>query len=310
MKKTNKPLIYGLIASTLLLSIYFGVLTIAESFNHAIEQFYEMWYWILMLAVGFGFQFGLYFHIREFKRAQKTGAKAEIATASGISTGSMIACCAHHVTDVLPILGLSAAALFLAEYQVPFMVLGVFSNLVGITMMLNIIQKHKLFNKRSWLNFLSKYNMRIIRNAAAVFSLFVVSSAFITTALLSEPIVIGSVNEIIENEGITLLKKTNSENGVSIDVQPVDFSFDMPLKFNVGLNTHQGDLDFDVSKISILEDDKGNEYTPLEWEGSAPGGHHRSGTLTFSKLNGETTYIKLIIKDVYGVSERVFIWEL
>jgi hypothetical protein len=69
-------------------------------------------------------------------------------------------------------------------------------------------------------------------------------------------------------------------------------------------------LDFDVSKISVLEDDKGNEYAPISWEGSAPGGHHRSGTLTFPELNGETTYIKLIIKDVYGVPERVFIWEL
>jgi hypothetical protein len=44
----------------------------------------------------------------------------------------MVACCAHHLTDVLPLLGLSAAAAFLAEYRIPFMLAGLATNLIGI----------------------------------------------------------------------------------------------------------------------------------------------------------------------------------
>ena len=44
----------------------------------------------------------------------------------------MVACCAHHITDIMPLLGLSAAATFLAEYRIPFMVVGLATNLIGI----------------------------------------------------------------------------------------------------------------------------------------------------------------------------------
>ena len=54
----------------------------------------------------------------------------------------MLACCAHHASDVLPLIGLSGAALFLTDYRVPFMVLGIATNLVGIVVMLRQMRKH------------------------------------------------------------------------------------------------------------------------------------------------------------------------
>jgi hypothetical protein len=62
--------------------------------------------------------------------AKGTGALA--GASGGTSTAAMVACCAHHVTDVLPLLGLSAAATFLAEYRIPFMLVGLATNLIGI----------------------------------------------------------------------------------------------------------------------------------------------------------------------------------
>ncbi len=53
---------------------------------------------------------------------------------------AMIACCAHHAADILPILGLSAvagAAGFLAEWRVPLMSLGIVMNLAGILYLLH-----------------------------------------------------------------------------------------------------------------------------------------------------------------------------
>ena len=59
------------------------------------------------------------------------------------STFAIAACCAHHVTDVLPILGLTAAATFLTEYRTAFMLVGLGTTLVGIVMMLVILFKER-----------------------------------------------------------------------------------------------------------------------------------------------------------------------
>ena len=59
------------------------------------------------------------------------------------STLAMAACCAHHVTDVLPLVGLSAAAVFVAEYRIHFMVLGLITNIVGIGVMLWLIWRER-----------------------------------------------------------------------------------------------------------------------------------------------------------------------
>jgi hypothetical protein len=136
----------------------------------------------MLLVVGFGVQVGLYFHIREGFRARMTdGATTTVAAAGGVSTTSMIACCAHHLTDVLPIIGLSAAAAFLAEYQLLFIIVGVFSNLVGITMMLGIIQQHGLFKEDGPLRYLLRYDMRSIRNGIIAIALLVIIILAITS---------------------------------------------------------------------------------------------------------------------------------
>lgn len=303
----NRSIIVGVSGSIGLLIIYFGILIWANSFSHALEQFSEMWYWISILVIGFGIQLGLYFHIRSNIRKKIPGATAEVATAGGISTGSMIACCAHHITDVLPIIGLSVAAVFLVKYQLPFILLGIFSNLVGITMMLNIIQKYELHQGENIFKAIFNNNMKTVRNVTVILSIIIVSfSFFLVSFKTTNPTALADSN-VTEFD---LPAKINDENFVSVEIKPIDFSFNEPVKFDVSIDTHQGSLDFDLTKISLLEDDNGNIYEPLSWEGSPPGAHHRSGTLSFPRLSVETKFIKLVIKNVYDVPERVFKWEL
>ena len=66
-------------------------------------------------------------------------------------------------------------------------------------------------------------------------------------------------------------------------------------------------LDFDLIQISTLYDNLGNSYKPLHWEGSEPGGHHRSGTLKFPQVDSKATLIKLVITDS---AKREFSWNL
>lgn len=171
----NKPVLWGTAASAILLMVYFLILTVANSFTHSVEQFQEMWYWITLLVLGFGIQVGLFIYMRAVIRLKKDSgvATSTVAAAGGISTTSMVACCAHHVTDVLPILGVSAAAVFLNQYQDVFIIVGVLSNLIGITVMLRIIQKHELYKTdQKILAFFMKLNMHRSLYAVSILSAF------------------------------------------------------------------------------------------------------------------------------------------
>jgi hypothetical protein len=158
----KRPLLWGTAAGLALLSVYFLILSIVESFSHSIMQFKDLWYWITMLVSGFGIQAGLYTYIRGVMKLRKDSgvATSSVAAAGGISTTSMAACCAHHISDVLPLLGISAAVVFLNQFQNLFLTVGVLSNIIGINLMLKIIQKHRLYQKeqRVFSN-LMKFNM-------------------------------------------------------------------------------------------------------------------------------------------------------
>ena len=306
----------GLIGMSSLIVLYFGILTLsnvflvgqtlAESFGHATGQFREMWYYVLILSAGFGIQAGLFSFIRSSVHSGMKGAAAEVAASGGVSTASMAACCAHHIVDVAPLLGISAAAMFLAKYQTPFIMVGIFSNVIGITIMLGIIQKHRLYGKGGMFYPLFGLNMKTVRNGAIVISIIAVSSSFVYASAGDEESVTAEMNAAQLN----LAEVKKRADGVTIKAKPLEFAFDKAVKFEIKFDTHSGSLDFDLTNISILEDGAGNRYEPLHWEGSPPGGHHRSGTLIFPKLKGETGLIKLVIKNVSGTNKSVFEWNL
>jgi len=306
----------GLTAMLGLVILYFSILTfsnvffvgqtLAESFGHATGQFGEMWYYVLILSAGFGIQAGLFSFIKSGVHSGMKGAAAEVAASGSVSTASMAACCAHHIVEVAPLLGISAAAMFLTKYQTPFIVVGIFSNVIGITIMLGIIQKHRLYGEGGIFYPLFGLNMKTVRNAAIVISIIAVSTSFAYASAGSEDSVTAGMNAT----QLDLAEVKKRADGVTIKAKPVEFAFDKPVKFKIVLNTHSGSLDFDLTNISLLVDGAGNSYEPLQWEGSPPGGHHRSGTVIFPKLKGNTGLIKLVIKNVSGKPESVFEWSL
>ena len=137
------PALFGMFGSLLLLSLYLGLVTLAQGFSHASDLLLQDWYLVVPIVLGFGVQVSLFFLMRRVLRLRKgTGSTTALAGAgTGTSSVAMLACCAHHVTDVLPVIGLSGVALFLADYQEPLMVLGVAMNLVGIVVMLRTIRR-------------------------------------------------------------------------------------------------------------------------------------------------------------------------
>jgi hypothetical protein len=103
---------------------------------------------------------------------------------------------------------------------------------------------------------------------------------------------------------------SSRKNGVSVDVIPVQLVSGQQVKFDVRMSTHSVDLSQDMVAVSSLKDSNGQAYLSENWEGSPPGGHHRSGTLKFSTVKGKPESVTLIIRNIANVPERVFTWKV
>ncbi len=133
--------IFGLIAFSVLMGIYFAVLTFVSGWNYAITQFTSYWYFITTLAAGFGIQVGLYAYLKNFAKNQSGKI---LATSGTTSTAAMISCCSHYVVNLLPILGVTGLITFVAQYQVQIFGVGIAFNILGILYMLKNLRRLRL----------------------------------------------------------------------------------------------------------------------------------------------------------------------
>ena len=146
MKRYLIPFAAFLLGSSLMAGVYFGIITWAQGWDYASNQFLLNRWYILPIYISFGIQAALYsiLRFRLFVPTTTTGhTGALMGTSGGTSVTAMVACCLHHVTDVLPILGLSAAAAFLTRYQRPFMLVGLGLNIIGILVMLVVLYRER-----------------------------------------------------------------------------------------------------------------------------------------------------------------------
>ncbi len=139
----KKSIVYGLLASLSLVAFYFAVMLLfTRSLSAAISQIEDLFFWFALLVLGFGIQFGLFTYL---KGLVKSTPSMMTAANTGISSVSMVACCAHHLADILPLLGLVGLSIFLTRYQVWFIGIGIVSNFLGIIYLLRQIYKHKVY---------------------------------------------------------------------------------------------------------------------------------------------------------------------
>lgn len=146
MKRFMIPLAAFALGSALIAGFYIGLLTWLQGWEYASAQFVRDRLYVVPIILGFGIQAALYSILR-FRLfipvASGHHAGSMVGASGGTSAAAMVACCLHHVTDVLPVLGLSAAATFLTRYQRPFMLVGLAMNLAGIAIMLVILYRQR-----------------------------------------------------------------------------------------------------------------------------------------------------------------------
>ncbi len=284
----------GVIAGISLSGVYFLFLLLIGGIEHAVGFISSLWYWLVIIILGFGLQFGLYTYIRQ--RVKSNAATAEVSASMGVSTGSMIACCLHLAVDLLPLVGLSALTIVLTSYQTPIILVGVFSNIIGVVFMVSLIKKHNLYSEDSKMSVLFQMNFKYI-----IIILFILGfSTVATTALYPEENIYVS---------ISLDEQSIKSNKVLFSVIP-EIDPGVNIRLMISMNTHSVNLDFDMLKVSKLVDPNGNEYFPDEWQGPDGGGHHRSGVLLFSDIPEDLRELNFIMIPGGRFQTLNFKWEI
>lgn len=102
--------------------------------------------------------------------------------------------------------------------------------------------------------------------------------------------------------------QTKAMGVVEVEVKPVSIEQDKDMVFELSMNTHSVELNYDYTQIVTLTDDSGKSYKPRQWTGGSSG-HHLSGQLFFTPLNGNPKELTLTLD---GVDNKVesFSWQL
>lgn len=127
-----RPLLAGAAAAVVMLAIYLVLVALAQGWVSAFELLVQDWYLVAPITLSFAAQVGMFTYLRAVLHLRAKGSAAMTGASGGTSTAAMVACCAHRVADLIPLLGLSAAASFLAAYRVPLMLVGLAVSLTGV----------------------------------------------------------------------------------------------------------------------------------------------------------------------------------
>jgi hypothetical protein len=130
----------GVAGAGTLLGAYLAIIAIAQGPAHAVEQLRADALFVGLIALGLGTQVALFVELRAIDRVRRTAA-AVTAAGTGTSVAAMLACCAHHLVDLLPILGLSAASAFLTAYKTPLFLVSIGINLAGVAVMVRQLRR-------------------------------------------------------------------------------------------------------------------------------------------------------------------------
>ncbi len=131
----------GILASAGMAAFYAAVVGgLSGSTAHLVDQVAADGYLLVPIVAAFGVQVGLMSELRRRHRPHR-GAAVAGAAGAGASTVGMVACCAHHLADLAPFLGATAAATFLTDYRLPFMASGLLVNGIGIAVVVRRLRR-------------------------------------------------------------------------------------------------------------------------------------------------------------------------
>lgn len=129
----KNPYVFGVTIGILVILFNLSIASIAEgSLQEGYQVFLSNGIFIYLIPLAVGIQMGLFRYHRNITAGNMAGTEKMGMAGSATSTLAMVACCLHHVSDLLPAVGfLIATSSFFTEYKDAIIIIGLLANLAG-----------------------------------------------------------------------------------------------------------------------------------------------------------------------------------
>lgn len=129
----KNPFIFGGAAGLLVILFNISIASLAEgSFGKGYEVFLANGIFVYLIPLAVGVQMGLFRYHRNITSGAASGSEKVGMAGSATSSLAMLACCLHHVSDLLPTVGfILATSSILTEYKDTIIIIGLLANLAG-----------------------------------------------------------------------------------------------------------------------------------------------------------------------------------
>src|SRR5574341_32482 len=142
----KNPFVFGISAGIFVVLFNISIASLAEgSFEKGFQVFLANGIFVYLIPLAVGLQMGLFRYHRNMTFENKLCGSEKVGVAgSAASSLAMVACCLHHVSDLLPTVGLIlATSSFLTQYQDAIITIGLVANMTGSAYIARAILKDK-----------------------------------------------------------------------------------------------------------------------------------------------------------------------
>ena len=142
----KNPFIFGASVGILVVLFNISIASLAEgSFEKGYQVFLTNGIFVYLIPLAVSVQMGLFRYHRNLTSENKLCGSEKMGMAgSATSSLTMVACCLHHVSDLLPAVGfILAASSFLIQYKDAIITAGLLANLVGSAYIARAILKDR-----------------------------------------------------------------------------------------------------------------------------------------------------------------------
>ena len=142
----KNPFIFGATIGILVVIFNISIASLAEgSLKSGYSAFLSNGIFVYLIPLAVGIQMGLFRHHRNMTAEKNLCGSEKVGiTGSVTSSLTMLACCLHHVSDLLPTVGfILATSSFLIQYRDTIIIIGLLANVAGSAYIARAILKDR-----------------------------------------------------------------------------------------------------------------------------------------------------------------------
>lgn len=142
----KNPFLFGATIGVLVVIFNISIASLAEgSLKSGYSAFLSNGIFVYLIPLAVGVQMGLFRHHRNMTAEKKLCGSEKVGiTGSVTSSLTMLACCLHHVSELLPTVGfILATSSFLIQYRDTIIIIGLLANTAGSAYIARAILKDR-----------------------------------------------------------------------------------------------------------------------------------------------------------------------